>query len=334
MKPSRIILVTLLVALLAACSLPAPSPATLIARITEPGGLAPPAAGDEDGALSATETPEAVPTSLPTPTPSDEDPILFAVIGDYGQDGRHAFGVAEMIDTWEVDFIVTTGDNNYQDGAAETIDVNIGQYYHRYIGNYKGDYFGGSAENRFFPSLGNHDWALENIDPYLDYFTLPGNERYYDVEWPPVHIFILDSDPHEPDGVGRSSDQAAWLEEALEASDAAWQIVVMHHPPYSSAHHGSTDWMQWPFADWGVDLVLSGHDHVYERLEVDGLLYITNGLGGHGAIYEFPNILPESQLRYNEDYGAMRVEVTEAWIRLEFINVVGDVIDIVTLLAE
>jgi hypothetical protein len=273
-----------------------------------------------------------LPSATPEPSPTPEDVLVFAVIGDYGQaESTGVFRVAEMIDSWKVDFIVTTGDNNYPDGAAETIDDNIGQFYHRYIGDYKGDYNRGSEPNRFFPSLGNHDWSLGNIDPYLDYFTLPGNERYYDFVAGPVHFFILDSDTREPDGVGLSSVQAAWLQDTMQASSSAWQIVVMHHPPYSSGAHGSTDWMQWPFSDWGADVVLSGHDHLYERLEVDGLVYFTNGFGGHAAVYDFVDILPQSQLRYNELHGAMRVQATSRWITFEFINIEGTVIDSLTL---
>jgi hypothetical protein len=105
----------------------------------------------------------------------------------------------------------------------------------------------------------------------------------------------------------------------------------MHHPPFSSGLHGSTDWMQWPFADWGVDAVLSGHDHLYERLSVDGLTYFTNGLGGHGAVYDFVNILTQSQARYNQEHGAMRIQATSNWILFEFVNINGEVIDSLTL---
>ena len=284
--------------------------------------------------ILAIETAAPQPTDTPEISPTPVDVLLFAVIGDYGQaESTGAFRVAEMIDSWKVDFIVTTGDNNYPDGEAKTIDDNIGQFYHRYIGDYKGDYNRGSETNRFFPSLGNHDWSLGNSDPYLDYFTLPGNERYYDFVESPVHFFILDGDPHEPDGVGLSSNQAAWLQAALEDSTEPWQIVVMHHPPYSSGPHGSTDWMQWPYADWGVDAVLSGHDHLYERLNVDGLTYFTNGLGGHGAVYDFVSVLPQSESRYNEEHGAMRVQATSNWTLFEFIDINGNLVDSFTLIA-
>ncbi len=86
----------------------------------------------------------------------------------------------------------------------------------------------------FFPTLGNHDWYTNDAQPYLDYFTLPGNERYYDFVWGPVHFFALDSDEHEPDGVNAGSAQAAWLQQGLAASTSPWNIVYTHYPPYSS----------------------------------------------------------------------------------------------------
>src|SRR5262245_34079066 len=138
-------------------------------------------------------------------------PVRFAVIGDYGLAGSNEAAVAALAASWAPDFIITTGDNNYYYGAAETIDRNIGQYYHAYISPYHGSYGPGATTNRFFPVLGNHDWDTPGAKPYLNYFTLPGNERYYDVVRGPVHFFMLDSDPREPDGTKMDSVQAAWL---------------------------------------------------------------------------------------------------------------------------
>jgi tartrate-resistant acid phosphatase type 5 len=90
--------------------------------------------------------------------------------------------------------------------------------------------------------------------------------------------------------------------------------------------HGSTAWMRWPFAAWGADVVLAGHDHTYERLSVDGIPYFVDGVGG-GAIYNFVNILPESQFRYNANYGAMLVTASETEMRFEFTNRTGVLID-------
>ena len=69
----------------------------------------------------------------------------------------------------------------------------------------------GGTTNRFFPSPGNHDWVA-GLGAYVEYFTLPGNERYYDVDLGLVHLYVLDSDLHEPDGTTADSVQAKWSE--------------------------------------------------------------------------------------------------------------------------
>lgn len=261
-------------------------------------------------------------TASETPVPV----VRFAVIGDYGAAGEDLAAVAALIESWGVDFIITTGDNNYPNGEAETIDENIGQYFHGYIYPYSGGYGPGGETNRFFPSLGNHDWISNEAQAYFDYFTLPGNERYYDVEWGFVHLMAVDSDWAEPDGIGRSSNQAEWLEATLTGSDAIWKVVYFHHAPYSSGYHGSTAHMQWPFKAWGASVVISGHDHHYERLTIDDLLYFVNGLGG-GARYPIYVPIPGSQVRYRAEHGAMLVEATPSEMRFQFITVEGEVID-------
>jgi len=274
--------------------------------------------------------PTPLPTSTTSPTLTPEVPLRFAVIGDYGAGGQPEANVAGLVAGWQPELIITTGDNNYPSGSADTIDANIGQFYHAYIYPYLGGYGAGADQNRFFPSLGNHDWVAANAQPYLDYFTLPGNERYYDFTWGPVHFFALDSDPSEPDGVGSSSPQAVWLQNALAGSTRPWQIVYFHTAPYSSGRHGSTEWMRWPYKDWGADAVLAGHDHTYERLSIGGLPYFVNGLGG-GGIYQFVNILDGSQVRYNAGHGAMLVEATDSQITFQFISSQGEVVDTFTV---
>jgi tartrate-resistant acid phosphatase type 5 len=272
-----------------------------------------------------------------TASPSDcGDGMRFAVIGDYGQAGQPEADVAAMIDRWGVDSIVTAGDNNYMDGAAETIDANIGQYYHAYIAPYYGSYGTGAgvsaSDNRFFPALGNHDWYTPDAQPYFDYFTLPGNERYYTVRRGPIEFFILNTDKNEPDGYAVDSAQAQWLRDQLAVSDAPWQIVVLHYPPYSSsARHGSDRTVQWPFAAWGADAVIAGHDHLYERLQENGIPYFVNGAGGKD-LYPFkPWSVSGSVVRYNQDYGAQLINATAQCVNLSFLSRSNQVIDSVTL---
>jgi subtilisin-like proprotein convertase family protein len=256
----------------------------------------------------------------------------FAVIGDYGGATSAERDVANLVKSWSPDFIITVGDNNYPDGAASTIDANIGQFYHNFIYPYHGSYGAGATVNRFFPSLGNHDWYTSGATPYLNYFALPNNERYYDFVWGPVHCFAIDSDGNEPSGTSSTSTQGNWLKNKLAASTAKWKIVYFHHSPYSSgAEHGSSTWMQWPFQQWGATAVLSGHDHGYERLLINGLPYFVNGLGGE-SIYSFASPVSGSVKRYNGDYGAMLVQANGTTsLQFQFYSRGGTLIDTYTI---
>jgi hypothetical protein len=222
-----------------------------------------------------------------------------------------------MVASWHPDFVITTGDNNYPLGEASTIDVNIGKHYAQFIGNYRGAYGPGSATNRFWPSPGNHDWDTGTLEPYLNYFTLPGNGRYYDVVVGPVHLFALDSDPREPDGMTEDSVQARWLEATMTASSACFQVAYFHHPAYSSSMHGSTVAMRWPFEAWGADAVFAGHDHVYERSRSGGIRHFTIGTSGAEA-YGFGTPLPESEARFAGERGALLVTVREDGMWFQF----------------
>ncbi len=272
--------------------------------------------------------------------------VRFAVIGDYGANTAAEGQVATLVHSWNPDFVITTGDNSY---GSNDIDLNIGQFYSRYIGAYTGWFLPGSPWNRFFPSLGNHDYSDGGgITAYLSYITLPGNgvlstgtsgnPRYYDFVIGPVHFFAINSNFQEPDGIAFSSTQALWLRDQLAQSEAPWKVVYFHHPPFSSASHGSNPVMQWPFEDWGASIVLGGHDHTYERLmrddnaDDDSSTYIVNGLGGR-SIYLFPalNLVPGSKVRYNGAYGANYGEATDSTLMLTFVNTAGTVIDSIML---
>jgi tartrate-resistant acid phosphatase type 5 len=259
----------------------------------------------------------------------------FAVIGDYGDAGVAEAGVATLVKGWEPDFVATVGDNNYPSGAAATIDENIGQYYSAYIAPYQGAYGPGAEANRFFPALGNHDWYTSHARPYLDYFTLPGNERYYDLRRGPVHLFVLNSSSEEPDGRTADSEQARWLAAQMAGSNAPWKIVVLHEAPFSSGRvHGGEPELQWDFAAMGATAVLAGHEHFYERLEKDGVLYFVNGLGGRQIIYRFGDATAGSAARYNQDYGAMLITAGQTCINFSFTNRHSMLIDSHTLAAN
>lgn len=284
-----------------------------------------------------------LPVQYTAPPAQQTGSLRFAAFGDYGFNGQGERSVAALIATLDVDFIITTGDNSY--GSA-SIDTNVGQHYHDYIGIYTGGFPPGAEINRFFPTLGNHDLSDGGgLAAYLNYFTLPGegipssntsgNERYYDFIQGPVHFFALNSNLDELDGITPDSPQGQWLQTQLAASTAPWKIVYFHHPPYSSGYHGNSAWMQWPFAAWGVTAVLSGHDHDYERLIVDDFPYFVTGAGGNST-YWFTDAVPGSITRYALDYGTLLVVADETSLQFEFWSIAdgGTLIDSYTIIND
>ena len=164
---------------------------------------------------------ERIHTTVP-PVEMQAESIRFATVGDFGLAGNDEKAVADLIKSWSPDFIISLGDNNYEHGLEETLIENIGQYYCDYIYNYdapEGFRCNGKATrekiNRFFPCPGNHDaYNRKKLLPYLNYFTLPGKEEYYDFIWGPVHFFSINSLEYEKSKRG-SRKQIRWLKNGL-----------------------------------------------------------------------------------------------------------------------
>ncbi len=270
--------------------------------------------------------------AAPSSVSAAGETVTFAAFGDYGSSGDpYEQAVADIVDAKAVDLIITTGDNSYGSTApvapaVSTIDYNIGKSYSNYIGNYIGGYGSTATTNRFFPAPGNHDFSDGGgISAYTDYFTLPGNELYYDFVEGPVHFFAIDS--QSAAGATSLAAQRAWLEAQLAASTAQWKVVYFHHPAFSSSTtHGSTGYMQWPFEEWGADAVLAGHDHLYERILRDensdgtNLVYITTGAGGK-SLYSCGSLVTGSQECYDEDYGTVIATATDTELTFEFFSI-------------
>lgn len=151
-----------------------------------------------------------------------------------------------------------------------------------------------------YPVLGNHE---QNATHYYNYMHLPEPEYYYTFRRGNIQFFMIDSNK----SVAPGSEQYAWLDEQLAASDATWKICMHHHPPFSSDDDYGNDWKrplsQMTFGDTNakqlvalydkhaVDIVWNGHIHSYERtwmlrggkpVTENGTVYmITGGAGGH-----------------------------------------------------
>jgi uncharacterized protein (TIGR03382 family) len=205
------------------------------------------------------------------------------------------------------------------------------------------------AEVPFFATPGNHEYVTNQAQPYFDNLYLPtsptGGERYYSFDWGHVHFVSLDSNCV----IGLASAdrctlaaQKQWLEQDLAASNADWKVVFFHHPPWSSGEHGSQLKMRREFAPlfekYGVDLVLTGHDHHYERstqMKGDamassgtrGIPYLVVGSGG-ASLRPISGSRPSwAAARNDTDHGYLDVNVEEGTLTAQMLTPSGKVID-------
>lgn len=287
----------------------------------------------------------------------------IALIGDYGKNGSvNTLAVSQLVKSWNPKRIVTLGDNSYSSNYLD--DRDIGQFYSQFIRVYKGSYrwngylSGSQDSSRFIPTLGNHDGYAYTLNYWYDYFgsaidlvKSSGNRRYYNVKiGGMIEFFICNSaygSAHklygnfdfEPDGIDSNSIQAQWLKSAMKNSTAKWKVVVMHHPPWSSVQPGyedSYDILRWNYKLWGADVIMCGHNHVYERLVIQsgnnaGLIVLVNGLGGED---KNPNIMPSypgSQIQYLAEYGAQLMTVYPDSLNIRMITVTNYLVDNVTI---
>ncbi|MFO8036495.1 MAG: metallophosphoesterase family protein [Anaerolineales bacterium] len=156
-----------------------------------------------------------------------------------------------------------------------------------------------------YPTLGNHEYNGSEKMWYYDFFSLPGNEQWYAFTYGCARFVVLDSNVDFSPG----SPQRSWLMKEFKSpgyGNSKWQIVLLHHPPYTSgAHPGDerpvADYLVPLFEEHGVDMVFSGHNHHYERSFKGGIYYIVSG-GGGAPLYDFPN-------RSQNPYSQVRISV-------------------------
>jgi 3',5'-cyclic AMP phosphodiesterase CpdA len=197
---------------------------------------------------------------------ADPPPLHLALAGDVGEPGSGLEGTAAAMSavaaSHPFDVLVLLGDNVYPNGDPDKLpDTVFGPF---------APILDGGAE--LLAIVGNHDAgrALEQME------ALGMPDRWWAVERGDVLIVGLDTTiPDDP-------EQLAWLEATLATSEATWRIVAMHHPPYSAGYQGSShdcrDVFTPVFERHGVQLVLSGHDHDYQRSEpIAGVTYVVTG---------------------------------------------------------
>lgn len=290
---------------------------------------------------------------------NQSQPQTFAFIADYGCDGGIPVSssddvvtpplhnpvekVANMVKSWQPDFITTGGDNNYSTSQNRHCSISINDN----VGKYYGDYINQDiTKNRFYPAFGNHDdncppnnqpanackYIWENYFPTEQLNINNGNDgRYYTFTKgttssgaPLIQFFVINSNVDEPHGNAVNSTQYNWVQQQMQYSVANFQIVIMHHPPVYSTFTGqngqtnSNIMAQWPLKDWGADMVLSGDTHWYERNEKEGVVYITCGASGVPLLNKAENIVAGNQKRVEGRYGAMHMQAYDDGIWFRF----------------
>lgn len=246
------------------------------------------------------------PASAPAPDYSVQ-PQVIAVVGDFGS-GRPAEGrVSRMVASMNPSIVVTAGDNTYtKKGYAKMVE----RYYPQPL----------------VPATGNHDYLM-GIGKFDKFFNIDSKSRsYVYTSASGAEFFILDSTAGLRSKHVRAI-QRAWLTQKLAESKAKFKIVVLHHPPYSSSKHGSTKVYQWPYAALGADLVISGHDHTYERIQRWAGMYIVDGTGGAKLYKCKPKLVYGSQGCDDGHYGALILYINDYQLRGVFRSTSGQALD-------
>jgi len=247
--------------------------------------------------------------------PTRPDSVKFAVMGDMGTGDKPQYEVASQLSAaharFPFDTVIMLGDNLY--GRQEPSD-----FVQKFEKPYKPLL---DAGVKFYAALGNHD-AQSN--PNYKPFNMNGN-RYYTYTKNDVRFFVLDTDVLDP-------AQVAWLEKSLQASNDRWKICYFHHPLYSDGgrHGSSVDLrviLEPMFIKYGVNVVFSGHDHIYERiLPQHGIYYFVSGSAGQLRRGDLKRTALTAA-GYDQDQTCMLVEVAADDLSFVTISRTGATVD-------
>lgn len=262
------------------------------------------------------------PPGPPPPNPTGQTVVVGAVgdIGLCGSDGiAQTARIAEGIDGQ----ILLAGDLAYSQGSMSD-----------YLRCF--DPIWGEFRRRWRPAPGNHEYETPGAAGYFQYFgPAAGNgfRSFYAFRTGDWQVLMLDS--NIPAGLG--SQQYDFVRSELSASNLTCTLAVWHHPVFSSGPNGPISVMRdvWRLLqEHGADVVVTGHDHLYERFgkqDIDGrsdprgIREFIAGTGG-AQLYDFMRITPNSQVRI-KSYGVLRLTLSPASYEWAFIDATGAIAD-------
>src|SRR5688500_384922 len=247
------------------------------------------------------------------------DPV-FVGAGDIANCGRtQDESTAQLLDSI-AGTVFTLGDSVYLDGTL----TQFNDCYEPTWGRHK---------NRTKPAPGNHDYNTAGAAGYYEYFGAAAGDPtkgYYSYDLGAWHIIALNSQTTQSAG----SAQEQWLRSDLAANPNVCTLAYWHRPRFSSGQHGNATITQalWQaLYDYGADVVLSGHDHTYERFapqnpsgqaDPNGIREFVVGTGGAG-LYSFITIQPNSEVRNNTSHGVLKLTLHSTSYDWQFIPIAG-----------
>jgi len=248
--------------------------------------------------------------------PVKDGSVRFAVIGDTGSGTEKQRDVGAMMAQYRAvypfEFVLMMGDNLYGGEAPKDFEKKFSGPYKALLDN----------NVKFYASLGNHDQALQ-----VNYanFNMNGKE-YYRFKKGNVAFYALNSNYMD-------KKQVEWLQSELAKDNSDWKVCFFHHPPYSSAKaHGSDPQLREVvepiFIKYGVNVVLTGHDHVYERIKPQkGIYYFVSGGGGKLREGDVKDTSTLTEKSYDHDLHFMLFEVAGDQMYFQAISRTGETID-------
>ncbi|HVF68466.1 MAG TPA: metallophosphoesterase [Pyrinomonadaceae bacterium] len=256
----------------------------------------------------------AAPATLTLPV--KEGSTRFMVVGDTGTGGKEQYELAGVMTRyWQAfpfEFALMMGDNLYKGETAEDYKKKFEDAYRPLLDN----------KVKFYASLGNHD---ESNQRFYEHFNMNG-EEYYNFQKGNVSFYALNSNYMD-------KKQLDWLEGKLKGDTSEWKVAFFHHPPYSSGgKHGSSsslrDVVEPIFLKYGVNVVLCGHEHFYERVKPQkGVYYFISGAGGKLRSGDVKQDSPLTEKAFDKDLSFMLFEVVKDEMHFQVISRAGETVD-------
>jgi hypothetical protein len=277
------------------------------------------------------------PAATRTDVTTAADPVVVAV-GDLVCGTGTPVGLpcqdaatASLVGAINPDAILLLGDNQYEKGSLADYNTFFAQTW-------------GAYKPIIWPATGNHEYLTPDASGYFDYFNGVGvqtgragdrSKGYYSYNLGAWHLIVINSTCEEIGLCNAGSAQEQWLRADLAANSSMCTLAYWHHPRFSSGDHGNLAEMQatWQaLYDYDADLVLSGHDHDYERFapqtatgvldNARGIRSFVVGTGGK-ELGPFDTIRPNSQLRNNTSFGVLKLTLHPASFDWQFVPIPG-----------